>query len=237
MHNTAVLSKVPEENIWVDHITPGNHKTEEQHRRDICIVGRWLYEQGLVPSTDGNLSVRLSDNRILTTPAGTCKGRLDPSEIVVTDPDGRRIEGRCEPSTELGMHLLIYRQRPEVNAICHAHPPIATGFAAAGVSLEKPLVAEMVVNLGPVPLAPYAQPGTDELRAALEPYVAHHDAILMANHGVVTYGPDLLTAFRRMECVEHFARITLVTDLLGKQCLLSSRDVEKLLAAHPRQKF
>jgi L-fuculose-phosphate aldolase len=228
---------MPEVRMTVDHITPGHDKDEVQHRYDICIAGRWLYEQGFVPSTDGNLSVRLSENRILTTPAGTCKGRLDPSDAVVTDLEGRRLEGRSEPSSELGMHLLIYRQRRDVNAVCHAHPPIATGFAAAGKSLEKPLIAEMVVNLGPVPLAPYAEPGTSEVRASLEPFVSNHDAILMANHGVVTYGPDLLTAFRRMECVEHCARITLVTELLGKQSLLSGRDVEKLLAAHPRPKI
>jgi L-fuculose-phosphate aldolase len=223
--------------MCVDHLTPGHDKTEHQHRHDICMVGRWLYEQGFVPATDGNLSVRLSEDRILTTPAGTCKGRLDPREAVITDMEGRRLEGHGEPSTELGMHLLIYRLRRDVNAVCHAHPPIATGFAAAGRSLEKPLIAEMVVNLGPVPLAPYAEPGSHELRDSLEPYVRQHDAILMANHGVVTYGTDLLTAFRRMECVEHCARITLVTELLGKQSLLSGRDVEKLLAAHPRHKI
>ncbi len=228
---------MPEAVMCADHVTPGHDKTELQHRHDICIVGRWLYEQGFVPSTDGNLSVRLAENRILTTPAGTCKGRLDPCDAVITDLEGRRLEGHGEPSTELGMHLLIYRQRRDVHAVCHAHPPIATGFAAAGISLEKPLIAEMVVNLGPVPLAPYAEPGSCELRASLEPFVGQHDAILMANHGVVTCGPDLLTAFRRMECVEHCARITLVTELLGKQSLLSSRDVEKLLAAHPRHKI
>jgi L-fuculose-phosphate aldolase len=237
MQNAAVMTKVPEAPMCMDHITPGHDKSEEQHRVDICIAGRWLYEQGFVPSTDGNLSIRLSENRILTTPSGTCKGRLDPGDAVVTDLEGRRIKGRCEPSTELGMHLLVYRLRSDVNAVCHAHPPIATGFAAAGISLEKPLIAEMVVNLGPVPLAPYGEPGTSDLGASLEPFVEKHDAILMANHGVVTYGADLLTAFRRMECVEHCARIALVTELLGKQSLLSGRDVEKLLAAHHRLKI
>jgi L-fuculose-phosphate aldolase len=227
---------MPEAQMWSEQITPGNHKTEAEYRHDICVAGRWLYEQGLVPSTDGNISIRLPKNRILTTPAGTCKGRLSPGDVVVTDLDGHKLNGGCEPSSELGMHLLIYRLRDDVHAVCHAHPPIATGFAAAGISLEKELIAEMVVNLGPVPLAPYAQPGTAELRESLEPFVTKHDAILMANHGVVTYGADLLTAFRRMECVEHYARITLVTELLGKQCLLSGGDVEKLLAAHHRPK-
>src|SRR5712692_6707659 len=119
------------------------------------------------------------------------------------------------------MHLLIYRRRPDVNAVCHAHPPVATGYAAAGLPLNKALVSELVLSLGCIPVARYGTPGTPELSNALEPLVQHYDAILMANHGVVTYGPDLLTAFFRMETVEHFARVSLVTELLGKQVLLS----------------
>ncbi len=132
------------------------------------------------------------------------------------------------------MHLLIYCRRPDVNAVCHAHPPVATGYAAAGLPLNKALVSELVLALGCVPVARYGTPGTPELNEALEPLVQHYDAVLMANHGVVTYGPDLLTAFFRMETVEHFAWVSLVTELLGKQVLLSSGDVEKLLAARAR---
>jgi L-fuculose-phosphate aldolase len=147
---------------------------------------------------------------------------------------GQRLAGSRQPSSELGMHLLIYRRRPDVHAVCHAHPPIATGYAAAGIPLNKAIVSEVVLSLGCIPVAPYATPGTPELTEALEPLVQNYDALLMANHGVVTCGPDLLTAFFRMETVEHFAQVSLVTELLGKQALLSGRDVEKLLAARAR---
>ena len=126
------------------------------------------------------------------------------------------------------MHLLIYSLRPDVNAVCHAHPVTATGYAAAGMPLDKPILCELIIGLGSIPVARYATPGTSELTAAMEPFVRGHDSILMANHGVVTYGSDLLTAFLRMETTEHFARVALVTELLGKQDLLSGRDVEKL---------
>jgi L-fuculose-phosphate aldolase len=132
------------------------------------------------------------------------------------------------------MHLFIYQQRSDVHAICHAHPPIATGFAAAGLPLDSAILSEAVLSLGCVPLAPYGTPGTPELCDSIAPLLRNYDAILMANHGVVTYGPDLLTAFFRMETVEHFAHVSLVTELLGKKSLLSPRDVDKLLAARSR---
>jgi L-fuculose-phosphate aldolase len=154
--------------------------------------------------------------------------------LVITDLDGKKLAGRRNPSSELNMHLLIYRRRPDVNAVCHAHPPTATGYAAAGIALNKALISEVVLALGCIPVARYGTPGTPELSEALEPLVQQYDAILMANHGVVTYGGDLLTAFFRMETVEHFAQVSLVTELLGKQVLLSGGDVEKLLAARVR---
>ena len=126
------------------------------------------------------------------------------------------------------MHLLIYRKRPDVNAVVHAHPPTATGFAAAGMALDRALCSEIIVTLGSVPLANYETPGTPELAEALAPLVGEHDAILMANHGVVTYGEDLLNAYMNMETVEHFAKIALVTHMLGKQQPLSDQHVDKL---------
>jgi L-fuculose-phosphate aldolase len=159
------------------------------------------------------------------------KGMMSPGDLVTTDLQGRKIAGHRNPSSELAMHLLIYRLRPDVNAVCHAHPIVATGYAAAGIALDQPLLCELIVGLGKIPLAQYGTPGTSELTASLEPLIEGHDAILMANHGVVTYGPDLLTAFQRMETAEHFARVSLVTQLLGKQTLLSERDVEKLVTA------
>jgi L-fuculose-phosphate aldolase len=217
-----------------DLISPGNKKSLALHRREICAVGRWLLEHGYIVSTEGNISVRLSGDRVLTSPSGCSKGWMSPSHLVVTDMEGRRISGSHTPSSELAMHLLIYRLRPEVNAVCHAHPVVATGFAAAAEPLNKAILCEMVVALGTVPLARYGTPGTPELAAALEPLVPHYDAILMSNHGVVTYGTDLLSAFHRMELVEHYAHVSLVAAMLGKQSLLSSGDVEKLLAARPR---
>ena len=159
---------------------------------------------------------------------------MTPDDLVVTDMRGQKLTGRANPSSELGMHLLIYQRRPDVNAVCHAHPPAATGFAASNVPLNKAILSELVLSLGCIPVAPYGTPGTPELADAIEPMVQGYDAILMANHGVVTYGPDLLTAFFRMETTEHFARVTLVTEILGKQVLLSGGDVEKLLAARAR---
>jgi len=159
---------------------------------------------------------------------------MTPDDLVITDLQGRKLSGRRNPSSELGMHLLIYARRPDINSVCHAHPPVATGYAAAGIPLNKAILAELVLSLGCIPVAQYGTPGTTELTEAIEPLVQSYDAILMANHGVVTCGADLLTAFFRMETTEHFARVALVTELLGKQVLLSSGDVEKLLAARAR---
>lgn len=217
-----------------DSISPGARKSEDEHRRDICTVGRWAHERGWVAATDGNISVRLDPQRILTSPTAVSKGMMALDDLVVTDLQGRKLAGRRNPSSELAMHLLIYKRRPDVHAVVHTHPVVATGYAAAGLPLNKALISEVVLALGCIPVARYGTPGTPELTEALEPLVQHYDAILMANHGVVTYGPDLLTAFFRMETAEHFARVSLVTELLGKQVLLSGADVEKLLAARTR---
>ena len=215
-------------------ILPGACKTESEHRREICQAGQWLRERAFVPATDGNISIRLDANHILTTPTCVNKGLMTPDDLIVTDHHGKKISGERAPSSELGMHLLIYRCRPDIHAVVHAHPPTATGFAAAGVSLNKAILCEAIYALGVVPVAPYALTGTPALAAALEPYVHGHDAILMGNHGAVTYGPDLFTAFSRMEEVEHTARVTLVTEMLGKQNLLSTREVGELLELRAR---
>jgi L-fuculose-phosphate aldolase len=159
---------------------------------------------------------------------------MSPEDLVITDLAGQKLSGRREPSSEVAMHVLIYLRRPDINAVCHAHPPIATAHAAAGIPLNKALLSEIILSLGSVPVARYGTPGTHELTDSLEPLVQSYDAILMANHGVVTCGTDLLTAFFRMETVEHFAQVSMATGLLGKQVLLSRFDVEKLLAARVR---
>jgi L-fuculose-phosphate aldolase len=215
--------------------TPGNRaRNEEQHRHDLCLIGRWMYERGYIVAAEGNLSVRLDADRILTTPTCINKGMMAPSDLVVMDMEGRHLQGDRKISSEAGMHLLFYRMRSDVQAVCHGHPATATGFAVAGQGLDQALLPEVVVSLGKIPLVRYATPGTPDLSAVLEPYVPHYDALLLANHGAVTCGPDLLTAFFRIEIVEHFAKITLAARLAGEPQLLSTREVAKLMAARAR---
>jgi L-fuculose-phosphate aldolase len=220
--------------VTPDSILPGHPKSETQHRQDICVVGRWMYERGYIVACEGNLSVRLDDGTILNTPTCMNKGSLAPDDLVITDLDGRQLSGRRKASSELAMHLLFYRMRPDVNAICHAHPPTATGFAVAGRALDQALLPEVIIGLGQIPLVHYGTPGTPELSAAIAPFVPHYDALLLANHGAVTCGPDLLTAFFRMETIEHCAKITLAAESAGTPQLLSSREVAKLMAARSR---
>jgi L-fuculose-phosphate aldolase len=203
-------------------------KTEQQYRDEIVHFGKLLHQNGLIAATDGNLSVRLDNARILATPTLMSKGLMAPDDLVVVDQQGKKVSGTREVSSEIAMHLLIYCRRPDVNAVVHAHPPTATGYAAAGIALDRALCSEIIVTLGSVPLANYETPGTPELAEALAPLLAEHDAILMANHGVVTCGADLLNAYMNMETVEHFAKIALVTHLLGKQQTLSDQHVDKL---------
>jgi L-fuculose-phosphate aldolase len=207
---------------------------EKEQRREICTVGRRMYARGLVVAAEGNLSVRLDAQRILVTPAGSCKGRLAPEDLLITDLEGKVLSGTRRPSSEMQMHLIYYRSRPDVRAICHAHPPTATGFAAAGRALEEAVLPEVIVGLGKIPLAPYGTPGTWELCAGLEPLVHNYDAILLENHGVVTCGSDLSTAHQRLETVEQFARVMLTAELLGGPHLLPREEVQKLIAARPR---
>jgi L-fuculose-phosphate aldolase len=199
-------------------------------RQDLVRFGKMLHAQGFVAATDGNLSVRLDQNRILVTPTGFSKGMMSPEDMVIVDLHGKKLSGFYNPSSEITMHLTIYRMRPDVGAIVHAHPCTATGFASAGIALDEPLCSEVVITLGAVPLAPYATTGTMELSDSLRPYIPFHDAILMANHGVVAYGDDLCRAYMRMEAVEHYAKIVLATRQLGSARSLDSRELEKLVA-------
>ncbi len=203
-------------------------KTEQQHREEIVRFGKLLHQTGLVAATDGNLSVRLANGNILCTPTLMSKGLMEPEDLVIVDSRGGKLNGARGVSSEIAMHVLIYRSRPDVGAVVHAHPPTATGYAAAGLALDRALCSEIIVTLGSVPLANYETPGTPELAEVLAPLIADHDAILMANHGVVTCGKDLLNAYMNMETVEHFAKIALVTHLLGKQQTLSDQHVDKL---------
>jgi L-fuculose-phosphate aldolase len=200
-------------------------------RHEICQVGKFLHANGLVAGYDGNISVYLRQNLVLCTPTSVCKGMMQPEDLVLVNMDGDRVNGIRHVTSEIGMHLLFYRMRPDVRAVVHAHPPVATGFAASGIALDEPLVAEVVISFGEIPLAPYGTPGTPELSDALQPLVPGHDAILMANHGVVTCGHDLQSAYMNMEKVEHCARIVLVSRQLGTPQPLQAHEVRKLLKA------
>jgi L-fuculose-phosphate aldolase len=210
-------------------------KSERQYRQEIVQVGRMIHERGYVAATDGNLSVRLRENRILVTPTAMSKGLMKPSDLVVVDAEGRKLQGKRHVSSEIAMHLLVYRLRSDIHAVVHAHPPTATGYAAAGQPLNPALLSEVVIALEDIPLAEYGTPGTSELCDTLAPLIPRYQAILMSNHGVVTYGEDLLTAYMHMETVEHFAKVALVAHMLGRQHLLSEEDMRKLATA--REKY
>jgi len=193
---------------------------EQTARRDLISICHLLYERSYVVSSDGNVSVRLDDGRILATPTMTCKGRMTDDLIAVND---RRA------SSELLMHLLIYQERPDVKAVCHAHPPHGTAFAVAGLPIDQPILSEVILTLGCVPLAEYGTPSTAELTDAMRPLVKHHNALLMANHGAVAYGADLWQAFDRLETLEHTAKIAILSRVLGGSRNLSADAVEKLI--------
>src|SRR5262249_18553256 len=153
---------------------------EQTARREICRVGRLMYDRAYVVSSDGNISVRLDDGRILATPTAACKGRMTEDSLALTDAKGRPLTD-CRPSSELAMHLLIYEDRPDVKAVCHAHPPHGTAFAVAGLPIDQPILSEVILTLGCVPIASYGTPSTEELSNAMRPLVKHHNALLMAN--------------------------------------------------------
>lgn len=203
-------------------------RAEEQIRADIVEVGRRLYARAYVASNDGNISVRLDDHRLITTPKSVSKGFMTPDMMVVIDYEGNKLSGDRDPSSELPMHLEIYRSRRDINAVVHAHPPTATGFAVAGIPLTRAVLAEVVTTLGSIPIAEYGTPSTAELPEAVGKYIKAHDGLLLANHGAVTCCRTVMSAYYKMETIEHFARISLVARLLGREHLLSRDEVERL---------
>jgi L-fuculose-phosphate aldolase len=209
-------------------------KTEQQLREDIVQVGRLMFEKGWIASNDGNVTIRLDEHRILATPTGVSKGMMCPDDMIVCDIEGRKLCGERQCTTEMSMHLTIYQLRPDVRSVLHAHPPVATGFAVAGRALNLALLPEVVIGLGSIPLAEYGLPGTPALTEGMRPYIPKYDALLMANHGAVSYGEDVFQAFFRMETVEHFARITLVAELLGGAKVLPRVEVQKLFESRAR---
>src|SRR5579885_883114 len=209
-------------------------KTEREYREDICQVGRLVFQKGWVAANDGNITIRLDAERILATPTGVCKGMMSCYDLIIVDMKGNKISGRAERTSEIAMHLTVYELRPDVRSVVHAHPPVATGFATAGKPLNLALLPEVVIGLGCVPLAGYGLPGTPALTDPMLPLIPKYDAILMGNHGAVCYGENVYQAFFRMETMEHFARISLVAELLGGPKVLPKVEVDKLLSARTR---
>jgi L-fuculose-phosphate aldolase len=203
-------------------------------RREIVAVCRRLFERGLIAGPDGNVSVRVAPDRILVTPSGMSKVDVREHDLVELDLTGRQLRGSHRASSEVAMHLRAYRRRPDVNAVVHAHPPVATGFAVAGETFEACVLPEMIFQVGWVPLVPYATPGTEDVADRFEPYLAEHDAFLMANHGATTLGRTLVSAHQRMESLEHTARILLTARLLGRVNTLGPADVDAVVAARRR---
>src|SRR5579859_2661859 len=209
-------------------------KTEKEYRQDIIDIGRLVYQKGWVAANDGNITIRLDQDRILATPTGVSKGMMHVDDMIIVDMQGNKIEGRKERTSEIAMHTTIYEMRPDIKSVVHAHPPVSTGFAAAGKPLNLALLPEVIIGLGCVPLADYGLPGTPELTAPMLPYIPKYDAILMGNHGAVCYGPDVYKAFFKMETVEHFARINFVAEMLGGAKVLPRTEVDKLLDSRTR---
>lgn len=212
-------------------MTAASYPSRAAAAREIVVVCRRLYERGLIAGPDGNVSVRLGPDRVLVTPSGMSKVDVTPGDLVEIGLDGA-VRGRARrgrrASSEVGMHLRIYQRRPDARAVVHAHPPAATAFAVAGEPLPSDVLPELILLVGAVPLVPYATTGTPALADGLEPYLAHHDAFLLANHGATTLGPSLHVAHQRMESLEHGARILMAARQLGRVTHLADEHVREL---------
>ena len=208
---------------------------EQKVKEQIVEIATRCYDRGLLVAGDGNISARVAPNRIIATPSGVSKGWMKPDMMVVVDIEGNPLEpSDLSVSSEWPMHRVIYQARPDVNAVVHAHPPYATGFAVAGLSLSKAILSEVVLTLGCVPLAAYGTPSTRELTDAIEPYLEFHDALLMANHGAVAYAETLEKAFNKLETLEHTCKISFIARSLGNENTIPDRAVEKLFEIRER---
>ena len=203
--------------------------TYQEEREQICQVGKLLYDRGYAAANDGNISVKVAPDRLLMTPSGVSKGRMTPDMLLVTDLEGRVVEGDRHPSSEVKMHLMVYRRRPDAGAVVHAHPPVSTAFAVCRRGLETPYVAELAAGLGAVPCTPsFAMLSTDQVPESIAPYLPDHNAVLLANHGALAWGADLWEAFDRLETVEHTAKIVLNAETLGGGVPLTAEEVSRL---------
>ncbi len=204
--------------------------SEYEIKKEICEIGKRIYNRGMVAANDGNISVKISDNEFLCTPTGVSKGFMTPEYICKVDADGNVISanGSFKPSSEIKMHMRVYKQRPDVMSVVHAHPTYATSFAIAGIPLTQPIMPEAVIALGCVPIAEYGTPSTNEIPDAVEKYLQHYDAVLLANHGALAYSDSLLAAYHKMESLEFYAELLFKAKLLGGPKELSHEQVLKL---------
>lgn len=201
---------------------------EKEIREQICEIGRRVWLKGWVASNDGNISMKLDNNTVITTPTGVSKGFMVPDMLAKVDLDGNVLTGKLKPSSEIKIHLEAYKRRDDVRAFLHAHPPITTGFAVANIPLDFKTLPEIIISLGQIPLAKYGTPSTTELSDSISELLICHDAILLANHGAITVGKDVMNAYYKMESVELFAKITLTAHQLGGMKPISEPDIEKL---------
>lgn len=209
-------------------------RSSYQTKREIVEICRRIYQRGYVAANDGNVSVRLDNGLFMLTPTGMSKGFLDPEHMVTVDADGKQVAGTCRPSSESLMHLRIYKERSDVNAVVHAHPPTATGFAVVGIPLTKCVLPEVIISVGSIPIAEYKAPGTEDLADCVVRYLKQYDAILLENHGALTVGDTLISAHFKMETIEHFAKIMFVAHQLGNVEILQCEDVQKLIEARKK---
>lgn len=204
-------------------------------RNAICEIGRRMYQRNYVAANDGNISIRVGDNFVLATPTGVSKGFMTPEMMCLLTLDGDRVDGHLAPSSEIKMHLRVYSENPQVRAVTHAHPLIATSYAVAGIELDLAILPEAVVMLGKVPIAPYATPGTQEVPDSIAPFCKDYSAVLLANHGALTWGRDIYEAYFRLESLEHYAGILLnTTRIIGAFNQLSCQQVEDLITLRQR---
>src|SRR5262245_54294888 len=203
-------------------------------RNEICEIGRRLYQRGLVSAYEGNISVRIGSDEVLCTPSQLCKGFLTPDDLCSVNMQGTPTGQGRQPTSEILLHLVIYRERPDVRAVVHAHPPHALAFALAGELVPSGHLAEVEVFLGPVPTTPYDTPGTARFAETVTPFVRDATAIVLANHGTVTYGPNLIDAWQKTEILDAYCRVLLLTRQLGTPRRLSDEHVTELLMLKKR---
>ena len=207
-----------------------NFPSEAAARRDIVEAGRRMYMRGFVCGNDGNLSARIADDAIIATPSGISKGFMTEEMLIKLDLDGNVLFGSLAPSSEIKMHLAIYRKSTDILSVCHAHPPVAATFAAAGIALDKPFLQESVMLLGVIPVADYAPPGSAELANGAAAFCCEYHGVLLEHHGAVTWGSGVMQALYRMESVEYTATVAMYSEMLGFTRTLSKERVDELIA-------